>query len=78
MNPDIEVQIDDLANLAQIHGRIFEEISAVGNGANPNYVVNYQTYSMLSFLVGEICGRTIKLVTACEQAHDTKSKGGSI
>ncbi len=77
MDPFIEIQIDDLANLAQIHGRIFEEVSPTNQGPQPNYIMNYQTYRMLGFLVGELCGRTIKLAAAYEQELDAKSKKGS-
>jgi|GEM_PF-3960830 len=73
----IEPQVNDLANLAQINGRIFEELTAVGDGKHPNYVLNYQTYAMLSFLVGELCGRTIKLEKDFEAALSELGKAGT-
>lgn len=76
----LEIQVGDLANLAQINGRIFEEMSQTA-GEGGNWTCNHQTYLMLSFLVGELCGRTIKLAHEYDLALDALSaqhKGAAV
>lgn len=65
----LELQVNDLSNLAQINGRLFEELMQHG-GPSGNWICNHQTYLLLSFMVGELCGRTTKLEKDYEAALD--------
>jgi hypothetical protein len=57
----IDCQANHLVHLAQITADVFDTMSPTSSGDHPNYVMNSQQNAQMTFLLNELCARTIQL-----------------